>query len=47
MEHKDINYTRGKIFQALQVLALDEGNRRFDSTQTTAGCLPHPQEFLP
>ncbi len=28
MEHKDINYTRGKIAQALSILALHEGDLR-------------------
>lgn len=28
MEHKDINYTKGKITQALSVLALHEGDLR-------------------
>lgn len=28
MEHKDIGYTKGKIAQALNVLALDDGNLR-------------------
>jgi len=28
MTHKDINYTKGKIFQALHILALHEGKLR-------------------
>ena len=28
MEHKDIDYTKGKIIQALSVLALNEGDLR-------------------